>query len=147
MRTTGGPIPEGTQSSASGNAAAAAKRRNGSTGWRMFDAYGAVGDAFPSIDNKNFSALASQLADQLRGEELSVLYEDGDIYFRRRIGSSGSINELRDAVEGFANEIDIEHFGTGFHGFELDEEFGDLEMADALASEIDAALKEIVEHE
>ena len=114
----------------------------------MFDAYGAIGDAAPGIDNKNFSALASQLSEQLRGEELAVLYEDGDIFFRRRSSGLGSIDELRDAVEGFAHEIDIEHFGNGFHGFDIEEEYDDeLAVADALASEIDAALKEIVEHE
>ncbi len=120
-----------------------------STGWAVFDAYGAIGDAAPSLENKNFSALASQLSEQLRGEELAVLYEDGNIFFRRRTSEIGSIDDLRSTIEDFAHEIDIEHFGSGFHGFELeDEEFGEeLAMADALASEIDAALKEIVEHE
>ena len=120
-----------------------------SSGWMMFDAYGAIGDAAPGLENKNFSALASQLSEQLRGEELAVLYEDGNIFFRRRTSEIGSIDDLRSTIEDFAHEIDIEHFGNGFHGFELeDEEFGEeLAMADALASEIDAALKEIVEHE
>ena len=120
-----------------------------STGWAVFDAYGAIGDAAPGLENKNFSALASQLSEQLRGEELAVLYEDGNIFFRRRTSEIGSIDDLRSTIEDFAHEIDIEHFGNGFHGFELeDEEFGEeLAMADALASEIDAALKEIVEHE
>ena len=119
-----------------------------STGWQFFDAYGAVGEAAPGIDNKNFQALASQLGEQLRGEELTVLYEDGDILFRsNRVRSTGSVDELRNAIEDFGNEIDIEHFGVGFHGFGLDEEFDELDIADALASEMDAALKEIVEHE
>ena len=92
--------------------------------------------------------LLHQLGEQLRGEELTVLYEDGDILFRsNRVRSTDSVDELRNAIEDFGHEIDIEHFGVGLHGFDLDEEFDELDVADALASEMDAALKEIVEHE
>ena len=115
--------------------------------WSFYNAYGAIGDAAPGIDNANFSALASQLSAQLLGDELEVLYEDDDIFFRRR-GSMQSVDDIRNVIEGFADEIDIENFGAAFYGIELEEELvNEMAMAEALANEADVALMEIVENE